>query len=81
MTAYLNTVSVQVTESGRVTIPEEIMKAIGSKVGGVVSFVIDGQNVFIRSADKNPVFEDQLKNSDSRKIYTSSIKFKIFSKR
>ena len=81
MTAYLNTVSVQVTESGRVTIPEEIMKAIGSKVGGVVSFVLDGQNVFIRSADKNTVLEDQLKNSDSRKIYTSSIKFKIFSKR
>ncbi len=81
MTAYLNTVSVQVTESGRVTIPEEIMKAIGSKVGGVVSFVLDGQNVFIRSADKNPVLEDLLKNSDGRKIYTSSIKFKIFSKR
>lgn len=63
MTAYLNTDSVQVTESGRVTIPEEIMKAIGSKVGGVVSFeFLTGQNVFIRSADNNPVSEDQLEN-------------------
>lgn len=81
MTAYLNSVSVHVTESGRVTIPEEIMKAIGSKVGGVVSFVLDGQNVFIRSVDKNLVLEDQLENSDCRKTYTSSLKFRIFSKR
>lgn len=81
MTAYLNTVSVQVTESGRVTIPEEIMKTIGSKVGGVVTFVLDGQNVFIRSADNNPVSEDQLEDSDCRKTCATSIKFKIFSKR
>lgn len=81
MTAYPNSVSVQVTESGRVTIPEEIMKAVGSKVGGVVSFVLDGQNVFIRSVDKNSVLEDQLEISNCRKIYTHSIKFKIFSNR
>lgn len=80
MTAYLNTVSVQVTESGSVTVPEGILKAIGSKVGGVVSFVLDGQNVFIRSADNNPILEDQLKNSGSCKKNNSSIKFKIFSK-
>ena len=79
MTAYLNTVSVQVTESGRVTIPEEIMKAIGSKVGGVVSFVLDGQNVFIRSVDEKPISEDQLEKSSFSKKYASPIKFKIFS--
>ena len=79
MTAYLNSVLVQITESGRVAIPEEIIKAVGTKVGGVVSFVLDGQNVFIRSVDEKPISEDQLENSSFSKKYASPIKFKIFS--
>jgi AbrB family looped-hinge helix DNA binding protein len=48
----MNAIRGRVTESGRVSLPAEIRKAVGLDHGGDVVFELDGKEIRIRTVDE-----------------------------
>lgn len=48
----MNAIRGRVTESGRVSLPAELRKAVGLDRGGAVIFELDGREIRIRTLDE-----------------------------
>lgn len=62
----MQTTKVRVTEGGRVVIPAEIRKILGIKVGGDVTFSVEGGDIRISTHDAALARLQQMANKHKR---------------